>query len=602
MRLQGGSEIDGWKLQKRLGKGGNSEVWEAVHRVHGEAALKILSREGRDRRIRFADEIKLLQKLGRHPGVLPLIDARLPGEKGSEWAWLASPVAVLAPEALGRDPGLSATVTAVSSWAETLADLAEGGVGHRDIKPSNLFRFEGRWVLGDFGLATYPEKEPITGPSRRLGPLFFMAPEMLRAPDGAAFGPADVYSLAKTFWVLATGERYPPEGQIRADLRGHDLRGWIDQPGALAIGALLEEATRLEPGERPTMASFAGRIAGWREGDARQDDDAEAALRRRTVEELGASFERTLDERAVPELEAMTSQLLANAQTTIARKRDEAEMAKRQEIEDWRTGMIAAGEAGHLLKLLESAWPGPVRDGRDWADAVMACPIDQREEELRHARRLRLGRPLWWLHTILLSGALRLLDAPGCEPLAKELAVEAIRDHLLAFTDTPSAAAAWRLQRSLIPATARIGALAPFEKMAEDARARLSAADRLHAFDASRLFMVSVNEAVRQRLLTIDPWTSETIGQVAAEVEESLGRLRIPDREWIGPMWDPWLESWKETSPMLECGLAILRDEPAADALLDDEDLRRVIEDSATTGSPLLQLAAAPLAKRLGLL
>lgn len=602
MGLRQGDDVDGWKLLGRLGRGGNSDVWRAAHQIHGEAALKILSRTGRDRRRRFTAEIKLLRKLGWHPGVLPLIDARLPDEGGSTVAWLAAPIATEAPKALGKDPGFSATAAAVLGWAETLADLAKDGVGHRDIKPPNLFQFEGRWVLGDFGLATYPEKEPVTGPSRRVGPLYFMAPEMLREPDRADFGPADVYSLAKTFWVLATGERYPPEGQIRADLKGHDLRGWIDQPGALAVGALLEEATRLDPAQRPTMRLFATRLAQWRDGDATQDDIADSDLRRRTLEELRANLEGTLDERAVPELETMARELLESSAKAVARRRDEAQMAKRQEIEDWRRDMIAAGEAGRLLRLLESAWPGPVGDGRDWANAVLARPVETRGPELEHTRRLLLGRPLWWLHTVVLTGALRLLRAPGCEPFARDLADEAIRNHLLAFADVPSAAASWRLQRSLIPLTARIGGVAPFENLVERAKARLPAATRLHAPDATRMFMITVNETVRRRLLTIDPWTFETIGEIAAEAEESLARLSIPETKWLGPFWDPWLESWKDRSPVLECGLSILRDEPAGDGLLYDEDLGQVIRDSAATGDPLLQRAAVPLAERLGLI
>jgi serine/threonine protein kinase len=114
----------------------------------------------------------------------------------------------------------------VREYALTLAGLAAKGIGHRDLKPENLFRHEGRWVIGDFGLATYPGKEPITVGERRLGPLYFIAPEMLREPDVADAGPADVYSLAKTLWALASGQRYPPEGQIRVDVADHDLGQW----------------------------------------------------------------------------------------------------------------------------------------------------------------------------------------------------------------------------------------------------------------------------------------------------------------------------------------------------------------------------------------
>lgn len=60
-----------------------------------------------------------------------------------------------------------------------------------------------------------PRQGAITVGERRLGPLYFISPEMLREPDVAYAGPADVYSLAKTLWALASGQRYSPEGQIR---------------------------------------------------------------------------------------------------------------------------------------------------------------------------------------------------------------------------------------------------------------------------------------------------------------------------------------------------------------------------------------------------
>ena len=88
--------------------------------------------------------------------------------------------------------------------AETLADLAAEGIHHRDLKPSNLFLLDGRWVIGDFGLATYPDKSSVTTDERKLGPVYYIAPEMLNAPSTVHPAPADVFSIAKSIWVLAT--------------------------------------------------------------------------------------------------------------------------------------------------------------------------------------------------------------------------------------------------------------------------------------------------------------------------------------------------------------------------------------------------------------
>ena len=109
-------------------------------------------------------------------------------------------------------------VAAIAEIAGTLATLAAEGVGHRDIKPDNLFRLGDQWVIGDFRLVTYPEKNPMTEHGRKLGPVDYMAPEMRQDADTAAPGPADVWALAKTLWVLlaCSPSRFPgPIGPLR---------------------------------------------------------------------------------------------------------------------------------------------------------------------------------------------------------------------------------------------------------------------------------------------------------------------------------------------------------------------------------------------------
>jgi serine/threonine protein kinase len=96
-------------------------------------------------------------------------------------------------------------------------------VHHRDIKPDNLYELEGTYLVGDFGLVTYPEKSPVTRHGRKLGPIDFMAPEMWGSADTADAEKADVWSLAKTMWVFLIGDPLPLPGPHRIDDEAYSL-------------------------------------------------------------------------------------------------------------------------------------------------------------------------------------------------------------------------------------------------------------------------------------------------------------------------------------------------------------------------------------------
>jgi serine/threonine protein kinase len=129
------------------------------------------------------------------PGILPIIAYDLPRSPTRRSPpWLAMREATRLRENLGDNPSLREVVVSISAVAGTLADLAERGVFHRDLKPDNLFHLDGRAVVGDFGLATFPGKPAQTVAGPKLGPLFYIAQEMLESPEEAKPGPADVFS------------------------------------------------------------------------------------------------------------------------------------------------------------------------------------------------------------------------------------------------------------------------------------------------------------------------------------------------------------------------------------------------------------------------
>jgi serine/threonine protein kinase len=263
-----------WRVLDRIGGGGNGDVYRCKGQDGAEAAIKVLKR-GRDRRHdrmpRFRNEIRFLESRRNYPGVLPMLDHLLPNDP-AEPSWYVMPIATPLLEVLGEAPEFPGVVDAIGHIADTLARLAAEGVadpdlgrGHRDIRPENLFQLNGEWVIGDFGLVKYPalpEEERITRQGRPLGPYDFMAPEMRRDADTARPEPADVYSLAKTLWSVATGERYPPPGELRSD-RPERLSAHLDDQRATLLEPLLERCTLHDPAARPAMREVAEELAYW---------------------------------------------------------------------------------------------------------------------------------------------------------------------------------------------------------------------------------------------------------------------------------------------------------------------------------------------------
>lgn len=253
-------------LLRRLGHGGNAEVWESSRDEDPPVALKVLHsfKPEREPYKRFQSEVEVLQQLGRHSGVVALIDASLPERPSdSDPPWLAMEIATPMKEALGGNPQLDEVVAAIASVAGTLADLADRDIFHRDIKPENLFELNKNWAVGDFGLASFPGKEALTTDGRKLGPMWYLAPEMLNTPTQATGGPVDVYSLAKTLWVLSAGQNYPLPGQIRFDVEQTTLENCTQHSRAALLDVLIEKSTEHAPSKRPSMAEFRDELQAW---------------------------------------------------------------------------------------------------------------------------------------------------------------------------------------------------------------------------------------------------------------------------------------------------------------------------------------------------
>lgn len=255
----------GCRIGRQLGGGGNARVY-LVERNGERLALKVLKRRGKEALARFTSEVEFHHKYSGEDGVLPMLDVFFPEDTGSDHPpSFLMPYAVPVREALGEEHSLRDVVEAVFSFASTLSRLAEKRVWHRDIKPQNLFRLDDKWVIGDFGLVRFPEPEERRDNTRgKLGSSFYIAPEMINTAKGADGEKADVYSLAKTLWVLATGQSYPVPGTHDVTVEGFSISLlYPDQAGVGHIEVLLERCTRFQPNDRPSMSEVAYELEVW---------------------------------------------------------------------------------------------------------------------------------------------------------------------------------------------------------------------------------------------------------------------------------------------------------------------------------------------------
>jgi serine/threonine protein kinase len=264
-----GQTVGPWLIGDRLGHGGNATVWEATRSAaEPTVALKVINvkKVEREPYKRFVREIKFLQEHQTVPGLLPLLEAHLPGQPSkTDQPWLAMPVATPIVKALAEGT-LGDVVDAVAAIADTLARLQrEFNIAHRDIKPGNLYELDGSWLIGDFGLIALPDAEPLTVDGRQVGPAHYTAYEMILDPTSADPHPADVYSLGKTLWVLATGQAFPPEGHQPVDTRGFEIGDFRPHPRSGALDQEVDLMTRLHPEERPPKDQVARDLASWKE-------------------------------------------------------------------------------------------------------------------------------------------------------------------------------------------------------------------------------------------------------------------------------------------------------------------------------------------------
>jgi eukaryotic-like serine/threonine-protein kinase len=200
---------DRYTIERELGRGGMATVYLAQDlRHHRLVAIKVLHAElahalGPDR---FLREIDVVARL-RHPHILPLHDS---GEAGGLLYYVMPYVAGESLRGrLSREKQLPIedVLRIAAQVASALSYAHEHGVAHRDIKPENILVEGDQAVLADFGIASAPGGERLTGTGLAIGTPAYMSPEQASG-ERTVDGRSDQYSLACVLYEMLAGE--PP--------------------------------------------------------------------------------------------------------------------------------------------------------------------------------------------------------------------------------------------------------------------------------------------------------------------------------------------------------------------------------------------------------
>jgi len=235
-------KIGPYEVVRQLGKGGMSEVYEAVNpRLGSTHAVKVYAyaKEDAEVRKRFVAEGAMLAKLN-HPRIVRVTDC---GElEDGRPYFVMDPI--LSPEgkpqSLGDVPDGSVDEETVGRWYDDIRDglayVHAKGIVHRDLKLQNVMVGpDGHVVLTDFGISrVFDPKgngetviDPVQtivqmrdGKNPVMGSLGYMAPELEMGLQ--ATPKSDWYALGVLVYRLLTGTWCDARTNVAATLETYD--------------------------------------------------------------------------------------------------------------------------------------------------------------------------------------------------------------------------------------------------------------------------------------------------------------------------------------------------------------------------------------------
>jgi hypothetical protein len=299
IELSDGDEFAGYRVERRLGRGGMGVLYLAIEPgLERRVALKLIAPEAASDEVfarRFAEESRIAASI-EHPNVVPIYAAG--EEAGVPYIAMRYVAGADLARRLVREGRLSPQIAVdlIAQIGNGLDAIHAAGLIHRDVKPANVLLSgdDGgdHAYITDFGVARNVATESgLTQTGRFVGTLDYVAPEQISG--GTIDARVDVYALGCLLFKLLTGEvPFPKEGDA-ARLFAH----LNDPPPApslyvsevsMALDDVVIRAMSKSPDDRYPSAGDLGRAA-----QAALRGDRPAAPERTVA--TGAAATRTIE-------------------------------------------------------------------------------------------------------------------------------------------------------------------------------------------------------------------------------------------------------------------------------------------------------------------
>jgi len=237
-----GEKIEGYLIEKQMGKGGMAELFLAEDpALKRKVVIKRLNPHysgKEDYQKQFLREARIQANLD-NPHIVPILTIFnhhdtlclvMPLIKGTDLARVIKKAKAIRESKGGK--GALSVQRAVHIFLQVLEGLGfahKYGIIHGDMKPSNiLLDLQGRAKIADFGLASlsrYGKRK--RGEKALVGTPAFMSPEQIL--DETLDFRSDIYSLGVTFFNMLTGQ-YPIGDRTKSTaLVEYHMNGSLDE-------------------------------------------------------------------------------------------------------------------------------------------------------------------------------------------------------------------------------------------------------------------------------------------------------------------------------------------------------------------------------------
>lgn len=207
----GDQPLEGYTIQRGVGRGGFGEVYYAVSEGGKEVALKYL-RDNPTVELRGVSHCINLKS----PHLVTIFDVK-PNADGDYFIIMEYVSGPSLRDLLIAEPnglGLQKAAFFTREIGKGLSYLHDRGIVHRDLKPGNIFYEDGYVKIGDYGLAKIISVSKHSGQTASVGTVHYMAPEV---GTGNYHRGIDIYALGVMLYEMLLG-KVPFEGSTMGEV------------------------------------------------------------------------------------------------------------------------------------------------------------------------------------------------------------------------------------------------------------------------------------------------------------------------------------------------------------------------------------------------